>query len=198
MTNAEWASSSSPDEMLESLFARRKPSSRKLRLFVCACCRHVPELLTDERARPTVDVVERFADALATGAELSKALDVHWSVPHSRVLRQLTPAHALSVRSAIASVALDGVAERQHQAHLIRCIFDSIYRPVVLEPAWLSSDVVALAQGIYGDKAFDRMPILADALQDAGCENEAILSHCRGDGPHVRGCWVIDALLGKA
>ena len=67
-----------------------------------------------------------------------------------------------------------------------------------LAPSWLTSDVLALARGIYDDHAFDRMPILADALQDAGCDNSHILDHCRGAGPHVRGCWVVDALLGKA
>ena len=67
-----------------------------------------------------------------------------------------------------------------------------------MKPAWLTSDVLLLARGIYDDKAFDRMPILADALQDAGCTNEDVLNHCRGDGPHVRGCWVVDMLLGKA
>jgi hypothetical protein len=57
--------------------------------------------------------------------------------------------------------------------------------------------VVALARGIYADRAFDRLPILADALQDAGCENTDLLAHCRGEGPHVRGCWVVDLLLEK-
>jgi hypothetical protein len=60
-----------------------------------------------------------------------------------------------------------------------------------------TSTAVALARGIYEDRAFDRMPILADALQDAGCDNEDILDHCRGPEPHVRGCWVVDLLLGK-
>ncbi|OWK45372.1 hypothetical protein FRUB_01703 [Fimbriiglobus ruber] len=61
----------------------------------------------------------------------------------------------------------------------------------------MTSNVVALACGIYQERAFDRMPILADALQDAGCDSDDILAHCRGDGPHVRGCWVVDLLLGK-
>ena len=56
---------------------------------------------------------------------------------------------------------------------------------------------VKLAQGIYEERAFDRLPILADALEDAGCDNADILSHCRGPGPHARGCWVVDLLLGK-
>ena len=86
---------------------------------------------------------------------------------------------------------------RQRNAELLRDIFGNPVRPVALDPAWLSSDVVALARGIYDERAFDRMPILADALQDAGCTNDDILSHCRGDGPHVRGCWVVDLVLGK-
>ena len=63
---------------------------------------------------------------------------------------------------------------------------------------WLTSDVLALARGIYADRAFDRMPILADALQDAGCDNADVLAHCRDAAQvHVRGCWVVDLLLGK-
>ena len=57
--------------------------------------------------------------------------------------------------------------------------------------------MVQIAQAIYDDRAFDRMPILADALEDAGCTDRAILDHCRSEGPHVRGCWVVDLLLGK-
>jgi hypothetical protein len=69
---------------------------------------------------------------------------------------------------------------------------------VCLQHQWLTSTVIALAQGIRDESAFDRMPILADALQDAGCANEDILNHCRSAGPHVRGCWVVDLLLGKS
>lgn len=78
-----------------------------------------------------------------------------------------------------------------------RDIFGNPYRPRTIDPTWLTSTVVALAEGIYADRAFDRMPILADALQDAGCDNADILDHCQLPGEHVRGCWVIDALLGK-
>jgi hypothetical protein len=67
----------------------------------------------------------------------------------------------------------------------------------VLGDSHLTSDVIALARGSYEERAFDRMPILADALQDAGCDSDDILSHCRGPGPHARGCWVVDLILGK-
>jgi hypothetical protein len=83
------------------------------------------------------------------------------------------------------------------RSDLIRDIFGNPFRPVSVDPAWLTSTVVALASGIYAERAFNRLPILADALQDAGCDNEDVLHHCRGTAPHVRGCWVVDLVLGK-
>ncbi len=84
------------------------------------------------------------------------------------------------------------------QADFLRDVFGNPFRPVKVKPAWLTADVLALARGIYDEKAFDRMPILADALQDAGCDNDDVLNHCRdADAIHVRGCWVVDLLLGK-
>ena len=76
-------------------------------------------------------------------------------------------------------------------------IFGRQDAPVAAEPAWRTSNVTALAQAIYDDRAYDRLPILADALEDAGCTNAAVLNHCRLAGEHVRGCWVVDLLLGK-
>ena len=69
--------------------------------------------------------------------------------------------------------------------------------PVAFRPAWRTDTALSLARQIYESRDFGAMPILADALQDAGCDNEDILHHCRESGPHVRGCWVIDLVLGK-
>jgi len=80
---------------------------------------------------------------------------------------------------------------------LLRDVFGNPFRVVTADPAWLTSTVLALANGVYEEWAFDRMPILADALQEAGCDNDEILNHCRSPGQHVRGCWAIDLLLGK-
>ena len=63
---------------------------------------------------------------------------------------------------------------------------------------WNNGDVLNLAKTIYEDDRFDLLPILADALEEAGCDNAEILTHCRGPGPHVRGCWVVDLILGKS
>jgi hypothetical protein len=68
---------------------------------------------------------------------------------------------------------------------------------VAVNPTWLTSTVASLAQAIRGDRGFSYLPILADALEDAGCTNQAILEHCRSSGEHVRGCWVVDLLLAK-
>ncbi len=87
--------------------------------------------------------------------------------------------------------------ERVYQSVLFREIIGNPFRPATINPAWLTSTVIALANGIYEEKAFDRMPILADALQDAGCDNDEILQHCRGEGVHVRGCWVLDLVTGR-
>jgi hypothetical protein len=90
-------------------------------------------------------------------------------------------------------------AEAAVQVALLRDIFGNPFRPVKLKPAWLTSTVVQLARGIYEERAFDRMPILADALQDAGCDNDDVLDHCRdAKQVHVRGCWVVDLVLGKS
>jgi hypothetical protein len=86
---------------------------------------------------------------------------------------------------------------RLYRCHFLRDIFGNPFRPITLDPAWLTLTVKALAQKIYDDRTFDQMPALADELEKAGCANQEILSHCRGPAPHVRGCWVVDIILGK-
>jgi hypothetical protein len=87
--------------------------------------------------------------------------------------------------------------EEQGAMGSLRDIFGNPFRPVTLDPACRTSNVLSLAQTIYDERAFDRMPILADALEDGGCTNAEILQHCRQPGEHVRGCWVVDLLLRK-
>jgi hypothetical protein len=84
------------------------------------------------------------------------------------------------------------------QCLLIRDIFGNPFRPVSINSSWLTPKVVSVATGIYSDRAFDRMPILADSLQDADCSDSTVLEHLRGPSPHVKGCWALDLLLGKS
>jgi len=87
---------------------------------------------------------------------------------------------------------------RDELARLIREIFGNPFHLVEFDPRWRTANAVDLARTIYGEKGFDRMPVVADALMDAGCAEESILDHCRAPGPHVRGCWVVDLLLGRS
>lgn len=94
--------------------------------------------------------------------------------------------------------------ERKQLARVLREIIGNAFKPPRFEDAWRTDTVVALARGIFEERAFDRMPILADALLDADCDEEPILRHCRGtevgvkeQPQHVRGCWVIELILGR-
>ena len=198
-----------------------RTSKRKLRLAACACCRRIWDLLP-ERSQELIEVNEQFAEGVCTADLLASA----WSsaAGTNAAARDAYAAMALpSPRLVDAADAVVGLREwldverfreiidliRRDlsesyvlpeliaQCEAIRDIVGNLFRPAAVDPAWLTSDVLLLARGIYEEKAFDRMPILADALQDAGCTNDDVLNHCRGDGPHVRGCWVLDLLLGK-
>jgi hypothetical protein len=125
-----------------------------------------------------------------------------WEAVWERDRNQRFPGYWNAVRNEALEeaerAAREFARERPHLAALVRCVFGNPFRPVAVEPDWRTSTVVALAAGIYADRAFDRLPILADALEDAGCTDTDILGHCRGDGPHARGCWVVDGVLGKS
>jgi hypothetical protein len=96
-------------------------------------------------------------------------------------------------------------SERQHQARAVQCIFGNPFRPASAPAACRAPQVVALARGAYDDRLLPagsldpaRLAVLADALEEAGCDQADILNHLRGPGPHVRGCWAVDLLLGKS
>jgi hypothetical protein len=97
-----------------------------------------------------------------------------------------------------ASASTDAPAQWRIQTKLVRDIFGNPFRPVAFAPAWRTDTVLALAKQMYASREFGAMPILADALQDAGCDNPDVLDHCRDTAAtHVRGCWVVDLVLGK-
>jgi hypothetical protein len=205
--------------MLE--FLRGKASDRKLRLFAVACCRRIWGWIAHEECRQAILVSEQYADGETTLQECDAAGDavslisdtstdfvvvasscaVGWATSTGP---EEWDAATWSLLSAMESAAYhaalvheDQSPEQAEQADCLRDIFGNPFRPVVVDPVWLTFTVVALAKGIDSDRASDRMPILADALQDAGCNNADILHHCRSEEPHVRGCWVVDLLLGK-
>lgn len=219
MTEAEWLTCTNPTPMLEVL--RDRTSDRKLRLFTCACGRFVGHLLTDSRSKEALAVAERFADGLASKVEMEAVLQPACDAAGEASRYALSPADGTPLPSwaaawviakaviatsdrveaaffgAVDGVRFAGTALGKPPTALLHDIFGNPFRPVTIDPTWLTSTVVSLAHGIYEQRAFDRLPILADALQDAGCDSEDVLNHCRGPGEHVRGCWVLDLILGK-
>jgi hypothetical protein len=160
-----------------------------------------------------VAVAERYADRLASDEDLASerrgfpfpdmysewvlalsAYDGAWQpVDWLTSARDLTKIDPDAFRNC--PFPLDEIVQRA--VLLLRDVFGNPFRPVALDAYWLEPKVVALAQEIYDHRAFDRLPALAFALEEAGCTNAEILAHCRGPGPHVRGCWVLDLVLGK-
>ncbi len=80
---------------------------------------------------------------------------------------------------------------------LIRDVYGNPFRPIAFDPSWRTDAALSLAREMYESRDFAAMPILADALEEAGCDSPDVLAHCQGPGPHVRGCWVVDLVLGK-
>jgi hypothetical protein len=116
----------------------------------------------------------------------------------SSITRELRTLLSDIARAFVEYESSDSPKIRLIQTALLRDIFGNPFRPVAFDAAWRTPTAVSLAKGMYDTRDFGAMPILADALQDAGCDNDDVLNHCRGEGPHVRGCWVVDLVLGKA
>lgn len=241
MTEREWLSSSDPAAMLHVMSSgidkagTRIGSSRKLRLFACACCRQVWDTLTPT-GRDAVVVAEQFADDAADAEALKYAA------------RSGCPACCTDPRTAAQQMVAES-SQPTLLAPLLRDVIGNPFRPMGRFPhgvcriegqavgeqvvlyralAWREGTVPRLAQAICDERAFDRMPILRDALEEAGCRDEDVLMHCRGqegcphcEGSgveevpagwkpcrhcrgegmrqvlHVRGCHILDLLLGK-
>jgi hypothetical protein len=193
-------------------------SPRKWRLFGCACARRLWDLLPNERWRHAVEMSERYADGATSLRQLKLALrglsrELTAQVRQDGYPRNSRALTAMTLAWAAARSDTDGrhVVSAANQAptatavdwrvHLLRDVAGNPFRePSVVDPAWLGWSnglVLQLAWAIYEEQRWQDMPVLADTLEDAGCADAAILSHCRGAGPHARGCWVVDRILDR-
>jgi hypothetical protein len=225
MTEQDWSTCNDPARMLTAL--RGKATPRKLRLLACACCRRLYETrLVDERSGAAVETAERYADDLASKEELvearqaaAAARETLWrgkrAVWWTTYGRPQAAIRAMLNGAAPPSWRLDSANPRGQRCNaraplaprdlavvcdLFREILGNPFRSTAVDSAWRSWNggiVAALARAIYDERRFADMPLLADALEEAGCADAAILSHCRSGGAHVRGCWALDLLLGK-
>lgn len=211
MTETEWLASPALRSALDYL--RGKNSPRKTLLFACRCADLLSPYL-QPRCREALRLVEQGADALPDRTTLQQARQETSGVWYEIAIENETPAfesprtepipgmaEANWVEAVLADTATLRVAPflpEDKQVEILRELFGNPFHRLVVDPHWLTPDVLPLARGIYADRAFDRMPILADALEEAGCTQEEILSHLRGPGPHGRGCWVVDLLTGRS
>jgi hypothetical protein len=212
MTEAEWECGTDPDPMLR--FVRGRASDRKLRLFAAACSRRLAAPLPDPRRRRGIDTLEQMAEG-AVGLDSCRgvAAGVRHAIPPddrapgsppgdhlhyaALMLYREFCSSSIAARAVHAAASLAGrTGELHEQARLMRCIVGNPFR-TVKEPRWVTPTVVPLARAIDEVRDFGRLPVLADALEEAGCDDGVLLAHCRGEGPHARGCWAIDPILGR-
>jgi hypothetical protein len=241
MDEKQWLACNDPTPMLT--FLSGKSSSRRLRLFLCACARRVWHFVREEACHEAVQIAERHADGQVSQEELETALlaarRVAWQIPDDadapldEVRSDWAAAVAAWAAEPVGTFSVTGapfadedtklffhvlfstisnvvwetaarITEQLTQASLLRDLFGNPFRPVTLSPAWRTPTVLSLAQSAYDHRILpggtldpERLAVLADALEESGCDNAEILGHLRGDGPHWRGCWVVDLLLGQ-
>jgi hypothetical protein len=225
MTEVEWLGCDRAQPMIGFLLAS-KASQRKLRLFACACCRRIwYQFKKSEPSRVGIEVAERYADGQATEEELTAAYEGARRAYNAR--SAYGPGQARQAATYATAPKIDGVyfisgsvssgiarslwsdregelAESRVHPRLLRCVFGNPFRPILAERAWLTGTVTTLAAAAYQERSLPsgeidpvRLAVLGDALEEAGCTNPTLLAHLRSEGPHVRGCWMLDLLLAK-
>jgi hypothetical protein len=224
MTEQEWLTTTNPYDLTHYKACR---SERKRRLLSCAFARHALFLIPDERYHLAVEMAERYADGIATDDEVRatrRVMNKAWKdrqfmeAGHHAATAVLATLNkeavgavhgweaAAAARASLARPAWDRGRdeETRNQCILAHDVFGNPFRPVTIDPKWLTGNVLGLAQAVYegrhmpeGTLDLNRLAILADALEESGCDNSDILTHCRQWELHVRGCWVVDLLMCK-
>ncbi|MEO2088326.1 MAG: hypothetical protein ABGY75_02360 [Gemmataceae bacterium] len=206
-----------PRETVTGGWVVRTPE-RKHRLFAVAVFRKLEHLFKHDWHRFALDATEEAAEHPIRETSVVRAvMELHRELgepahpdnpmidlaviqtvrPHE--LWEALEGELVTVGRALAGAWGNRKPPVPSDADLLRCIVGNPFRSVAFEPAWRSETVVALAAGVYAERAFDRLPILADALEEAGCDNADVLAHCRDPHqPHARGCWVVDLVLNKS
>jgi hypothetical protein len=225
MDERKWMTCADSERMLQYIHDRM--SERKLRLFACACCRRVWHLLEDKRSRNAVEVHEQHADGLAEQRQRERAVVGARQVWRELAESDANDSPRRAALAACLPFALKDFTGKGREmpkwrwlpgaaliaiecglppapSDLLRDLVGNPFRLATLDPAYQTSTVLSLAQAAYDHRILPagmlgpaRLAVLGDALEDAGCDNAAILEHLRSAGPHVRGCFAVDLLLGK-
>lgn len=221
MTATEWETTDDLNAMLEAV--RGKASDRKLLLFACGCCRLVEaqipvagylakrlegdagrSLSQDEKWSMLSVVSSAFLGNLhpLISRFLSGSDNEPWQLAKnvSSLIRMMTPAQGHELTGEVLEISLGTEPPRKSfdQAEVLREVVANPFRDIDFRPEWRTETVLGIAESIDEASAWDRLPILADAIQDAGCEIEYVLEHCRNSLlTHRRGCWVLDLVLNR-
>jgi hypothetical protein len=229
MTEDEWLTCPRVRPLVRYLRLRhglRKPGRRRLRLFACACCRHLEKegLALGASVHQALQVAEDAADgrlhwrrlnqayyraraAWRGPAEMTDLTELAFAAtlidPGDAAFRAAESAAEVYALMRAPAVTYESALARVEAAFVryLRDIFGNPFRTLAADPAWLrwrDQTVPKLARALYDEGAFDRLPVLADALEEAGCTDAGLLDHARGPGPHARGCWLVDALTGRS
>jgi hypothetical protein len=201
MTEEEWFASADAEQMLPII--EKGASPRKLRLFMVGVCRCGWEKYAISTvyhvlnaADGYVDDEDRFRGAMSV-LRARHANSWFWGLPTEQIL--CDPGQELeAVRAFVAALQNSMWTGKADIAAILRDVVGNPFQSPEFDPSWRTDTAILLAKQMYESRDFGAMPILADALQEAGCENEDILGHCRdASATHVRGCWVVDLVLGK-
>ncbi|MBX9583339.1 MAG: hypothetical protein K2X87_23805 [Gemmataceae bacterium] len=228
MTEAEWFAATDRD-ILDAAYRLNPRRQRLLAVAGCRLMGHLIDYPSAHAALETVEVFADTGRSKAALRRARQALQTTRNglrppgtggarVPDGGAVRESHAANELTLfavqvaatENAVAHAlwhVMDGlVTVGRMPADTVRRRTYGLYRDIVgpgpavaFDPEWRTSTAVALARGMYDGRDFAAMPILADALQDAGCEDEQVLGHCRDpQAAHVRGCWAVDLVLGKS
>ena len=221
MTEQEWSQATDPQAMLE--FLRGKTSERKLRLFACSVCRQLASFVGTREYIRGIEAAEAYADGGRMKAAMKRCRQAlnermvslvdtsghgqsdEWNalfLGHVAICEKDYRSFPTCLSYLQSGLGGDSVKKAISVSYLnVRDIFGNPFRPITIDPAWLTWHgglLVSMSQQMYASRDFRDMPVLADALEEAGCQDQDILAHCRSGGEHVRGCWVVDLILGSS
>ena len=219
MTESGWLNFSQLGPLMIFAFERPSVTPRQATLFGCGCCRCAHDWSPPDREGDALSAIERYQDGeitRRTWLKYRRALEARdkvwersatkWEHDFRAAVARLFSAPEGRVVPDMLLRAVDSISTVQYTAafetklcSILRDIFGNPFRQVRFSADWRTDTAVSLAKQMREAREFSAMPILADALQDAGCNSDEVLHHCRDPNQtHVRGCWVVDLVLGKA
>jgi hypothetical protein len=205
MTESGWLKGTAGDRMFTAVRDRLSP--RKWVLLACGVAREDVRDLANEGYGRLIDGIQTSVERSLSDDEIDR---LHALIPEQflylfdptggrgrQLLRSPTELGQLLIELHDGGLWPAHPGQSVIYATLLREQLGNPFRPYTFDPHWRTETVIALATGIEGERTFDRMPILADALEEAGCDERPMLDHLRGPGPHAVGCWVLDLILDR-